>query len=159
MQKRKEGRLMELENFRYYKDTEGYEFVLISSEGYGIIVDPDGLIQEGYTNPKITQQLQEIDPSYFTSDFLEKFVEMNLDSKIRGITSEDIAIKIKEDVEHQKKKCKCTCQIPNSVLDAIDKRISEIHNELNGRNGVKTLTKELNELVDFKRRLRDTSRV
>ena len=150
---------MQLKNFRYYKDTEGYEFVIISSEGYGIIIDPDGLIQGAYANPKITQQLQEIDPSYFTSDFLEKFVEMNLDSKIRGVTSEDIAVKIKEDVEHQKKKCKCTCQIPNSVLDVIDKRISEIHHELNGRNGIKTLTKELNELVEFKRRLRDTSRV
>lgn len=146
---------MKLENFRYYKDTEGYEFVLISSEGYGIIIDPDGLIQGAYANPKITQQLQEIDPSYFTTGFLENFVRINLDSTIRGITSEDIVMKIKEDVEHHKEKCKGTCHIPKSVVDIIDKRIDEIRNELDGRNGIKTLTKELNELVDFKRRLRD----
>ena len=146
---------MRLKNFRYFTDSEGYNFVLVSTDGLGIIINPDGIIVGTYSNEKISKQLQEIDPAYFTRQFLEEFVVMNSTKAVfkrLGSTLEDIMFAIKRDVEMHSKH---NDEVPEALVKLIDKRLSRLRAKMS-KLKEKTPEKYINEfseLVAFKSKL------
>lgn len=146
---------MRLKNFRYFTDSEGYNFVLVTTDGLGVIINPDGVIEGTYSNERICKQLQEIDPAYFTKQFLEEFVIVNnttaiykrLDSSL-----EDIMFAIKDDVEVQSKH---NDEVPKALVKLIDKRLARLRAKMNKlkENTPDKYINEFSELVAFKSKL------
>lgn len=137
--------------FRYFVDAEGYSFILINNDGGGLIFNPDGKYEgeiDSSRNIPLKDALSEINPEYFTADFMGKFVEMNKDLIDRKLLDE-----IYSDVENLQL-AHHDAEIPNSAaIFAVKQRIEYLNDMISkyksDNKGRKFIEREIKELTEF----------
>lgn len=117
-----------MKNYRYFADSEGLMFVMMSDNEDGVILDTDGTllsVRKGHPENSVIRLrhvLRELDVDYLTDNFVRTIIDINKNNR-------ELIDMIVNDINTQKAMNHKTGKyddIPNAVMKTVNSRIASL---------------------------------